>query len=116
VASTASASATYTVQSSADTVAPSAPSGLKASANQKQKQIQLSWTAASDNVGVTGYQVWRNGTAVGTSTSTGWADQAWSAGATYTYSVVAYDAAGNLSAASNSVTITLSSGSGKKKP
>lgn len=116
VASTASASATYTVQSSADTVAPSAPSALKASANQRQKQIQLSWTAASDNVGVTGYQVWRNGTAVGTSTSTGWVDQAWSAGATYTYSVVASDAAANVSAPSNSVTITLSSGSGKKKP
>ncbi len=112
--STSSATATYTVQPSLqDSVAPSAPSGLTAAVNQSKKQIALSWKAATDNVAVLGYRVWRNGLAVGTSATTGWIDRAWSGGATYVYSVVAYDAAGNVSGASNSVTVTLSGG-GKK--
>ena len=113
--SVASASGTYTVQSNVDTVAPLAPSGLKASVVQKQKQIQLSWTAASDNVAVAGYLVSRDGTIVATVTTASWADTAWKAGAMYTYTVFAYDAAKNVSAPSNTATVNLSSGSGKKR-
>jgi fibronectin type 3 domain-containing protein len=111
-AHTSSAAVTYTVQ---DTTAPSAPLSLIAKANQRQNQIQLSWTSASDNVGVAGYRVSRNGTTIAATSSTNWIDTAYVGGATYTYSVSASDAAGNISAASNSVTITLSGGGGAKK-
>jgi hypothetical protein len=108
----ASTIAAYTVQAPKDGIAPSAPSALTASVNQKRKQIALSWKAASDNVGVAGYRVWRNGTLAATTTTTGWTDQAWSAGATYTYSVSAYDAAGNMSAPGSTATVTLPGGGG----
>src|SRR5262249_52405554 len=98
-AHTGSAGVTYTV--TADIVPPSAPTGLSATVSSKLKQILLSWGASSDNVGVAGYRVSRNGVVVGTSTSTGWNDAAITAGAVYTYSVTAYDAAGNVSNASN---------------
>jgi hypothetical protein len=115
------ASGSYTVEG--DTVAPSAPSGLIVTTNQKLKQIDLSWNASSDNVGVTSYSVVRNGAAVGLAKTTKWADSTWSPNATYTYSVVAYDQAGNASPQSNSVTIKLNGdggggggGGGGKKP
>jgi gametolysin peptidase M11/alpha-galactosidase-like protein len=106
-----SAVLTYTVP---DTVSPTPPPALTATANNKSKQIQLSWGVASDNVGVVGYRVSRNGATVGSSTTTSWIDRTWSAGASYTYSVAAYDAVGNVSMPSNTVTITLSGG-GKRK-
>lgn len=105
------ASATYTVT---DVIPPSAPAALKAVANSKAKSIALTWTASTDNVGVVGYRVSRNGTLVGTTSGTSWTDTAYSAGATYTYSVTAYDAAGNQSGASNGVSVTISGGTRKK--
>jgi hypothetical protein len=110
----ASATATYTVQPPADTTSPSAPSSLMASFNQKVKQIQLSWKPSSDNVGVAGYRVSRDGVLVGTSVTTSWNDSAYAPGVTYGYSVTAYDAAGNVSAASNAVQVAVSGG-GKRK-
>jgi hypothetical protein len=107
---TSSASATFAVTPAADTTAPTAPSSLAATPNQKLKQIRLSWSAASDNVGVAGYRVWRDGAIVASPTGTGWSDSAVTAGQTYTYAVEAYDAAGNRSALSNSVTGALSGG------
>ncbi len=101
--------ATYTVR---DTVPPSAPSGLTATVNSKTKQIQLSWSAATDDVGVRDYHVLRNTVEVGTSTTVSWFDSAYLAGATYSYAVVAVDAAGNASLPSSSVTVTLP---GRKK-
>ena len=106
--------ATYTIQPPQDTSAPSAPSSLAATVNQKKKQIALSWKAATDNVAVAGYRVSRNGVVVATSAATAWIDPAWSAGATYAYIVAAFDAAGNVSASSNTATVTL--GGGGKKP
>ena len=72
----------------------------------------LSWTASSDNVGVTGYQIYRNGTPVGTSASTTYTDQGLTAATAYGYAVRATDAAGNLSASSNAVTATTQSSTG----
>jgi uncharacterized repeat protein (TIGR01451 family) len=101
-----SATATYTVQAPQDTTAPSTPTRLNASANQKLKQIELSWTAVTDNVGVAGYRVSRDGVIIGTSPSTGFIDPTWTSGATYSYSVVAFDAAGNVSQpATTSITV-----------
>jgi len=96
-------------------VSPSTPANLTATVNKSKKQILLSWDASTDSVGVAGYRVWRNAAEVGTSTTTSWIDQTWKAGATYTYSVEAYDAAGNLSARSNNVTVNLSSGGGERR-
>ena len=57
--------------------------------------ILLRWTASTDNVGVAGYNVYRNGTKIGTSATTSYVDPTAVAGTTYSYTVTAYDAAGN---------------------
>ncbi|HEY1488194.1 MAG TPA: sialidase, partial [Micromonosporaceae bacterium] len=63
-----------------------------------------------DNVGVTGYQIFRNGTKVGTSTGTSYTDSGLAASTQYSYTVKANDAAGNVSAASNTATATTQAG------
>jgi chitodextrinase len=82
----------------ADTQVPSAPTNLVASGTGTMT-MGLSWTAATDNVGVAGYRVSRNGSQVATTTGTSWNDSGLTPATTYGYSVVAYDAAGNVSAA-----------------
>ena len=86
---------------------PSAPSGLTATATSSSS-VSLSWTASTDSIGVTGYDIFRNGTKVGTSTTTSYTDSGLAGNTTYTYSVTAHDAAGEVSAPSNSVTATTS--------
>ena len=95
----------------ADTQAPTVPSGLTLAL--KGKNIKLTWKAATDNVGVTGYSVWRNSAQIGQVTGTSYADSAITSGATYTYWVKAFDAAGNTSASSNQVTLTLNNAGGR---
>ena len=83
----------------ADTQAPSTPAGLTVS-GQTQTALTLSWNASTDNVGVTGYGLYRGGTAVGTtgaSTRT-YTFTGLTCGTTYTLTVDAADAAGNRSA------------------
>jgi chitodextrinase len=87
-----------------DTTPPSVPAGLGATAGDTQ--VALSWSASTDNVGVTGYRVYRNGTLVGSPTGTTYTDTGLTDGTTYTYTVAAIDAAGNLSAQSASVSAT----------
>ena len=89
----------------ADTSSPSVPTGVAATA-VSGTQVNLSWSASTDNVGVTGYKVFRNGTQVGTATNTSYQDTGLSGGSTYGYTVAAYDAAGNTSAPSSSVSVT----------
>ncbi|MGO9932943.1 MAG: fibronectin type III domain-containing protein [Steroidobacteraceae bacterium] len=91
--------------STPDTTPPSVPTGLSATA-VSSTQINLSWTASTDNVGVTGYDVFRNGTQVGTTTTTSYQDTGLTASTTYSYTVAAYDAAGNVSAQSTAATAT----------
>src|SRR5207244_10885315 len=69
-------------------------------------QINLSWTASSDNVGVSGYRVYRNGTQIATTGATSFANTGLSPSTTYSYTVAAYDAAGNLSAQSSPASAT----------
>ena len=89
-----------------DTEAPSAPSGL-AYTQPAAGQIRLTWNASTDNVGVTGYEVYANGalrtTVAGTVLS--YLDNQ-PEGATVAYYVRAKDAAGNASGNSNTVTRT----------
>src|SRR5213078_3454591 len=88
-----------------DTTPPTVPTGLTASA-ASSSQINLSWTASSDNVGVSGYRVYRNGTQIATTGATSFANTGLSPSTTYSYTVAAYDAAGNLSAQSSSASAT----------
>jgi fibronectin type 3 domain-containing protein len=97
---------------SSDTQSPTAPSNLAATA-VSSSQINLNWTASSDNVGVTGYLVERcTGAActsfaqIGTSTGITYNDTTVSAGTNYSYRVRATDAAGNLSGYSNVASTT----------
>ncbi|TJY38259.1 fibronectin type III domain-containing protein [Cohnella pontilimi] len=94
-----------------DTQAPSAPANLAATA-VSASQINLTWTASTDNVGVTGYDVYRNGSLAGSATSTSYSDTGLAASTTYSYTVKARDAAGNVSAASNTASATTQSGGG----
>lgn len=88
-----------------DTQAPTAPSNLTSTA-KTTTSISLSWTASTDNVGVTGYTVYQGTTAVGNVTGTTFNHTGLTANTAYTYTVKAKDAAGNLSAASNSLSVT----------
>jgi len=90
-----------------DTTAPSAPSSLTASTTSSTS-ISLNWNASTDDVGVTGYTIYRGGTKIATATNNSYSDTGLSSSATYTYTVSAYDAAGNNSAASNIVSATTS--------
>ncbi|NPC68979.1 alpha-amylase [Corallococcus exiguus] len=87
-----------------DTTAPSVPTGL--ASTRTDRSVTLTWTASTDNVGVTGYQVFRNGTQVGSPSTTGYTDSGLTAGTAYSYTVRARDAAGNTSAASSALSVT----------
>ncbi|MEK3882074.1 alpha-amylase family glycosyl hydrolase [Paenibacillus sp. PL2-23] len=93
----------------ADSTAPTVPVNVNAQA-VNASAVQVSWTAATDNVGVTGYEVFRNGTLVGTTASTSYTDSELAGSTTYTYTVKAYDAAGNRSAASAAASVTTPAG------
>src|SRR5262249_31910065 len=88
-----------------DTSAPSTPTKLTGTA-VSSSQINLSWTAATDNMGVTGYAIYRNGVQVGTTTTNSYSDTSLAASTQYAYTVEAYDAAGNVSAQSASASAT----------
>src|SRR5437879_2721506 len=88
-----------------DTTPPTVPTGLTATA-VSSSQVNLSWTASSDNVGVSGYRVYRGGTQIATRSTTSFTNTGLSASTTYTYPLTAYDAAGNLSAQSSSASAT----------
>lgn len=89
-----------------DTIAPTAPSNLTSTAHT-DATATLEWTAATDNVAVTGYKLYRNGAEAATVTSgTAYTDTGLTGSTTYAYHVAAYDAAGNASAASNEITVT----------
>src|SRR6202035_5171875 len=103
----------------ADTTPPTAPSGLGATA-ASATQINLTWTASTDNVGVTGYLIERcQGAGCATfaqiaapGTGTTYSDMGLTASTSYSYRVRATDAAGNLSVYSNTASATTPSGGG----
>jgi chitodextrinase len=93
-----SAPAKAATPAATDTEPPSQPTGLKATANGTN-EVDLSWAASTDNVGVSEYVIYRDGTEVTTvaGTYTSYADTGLAYGSFYTYTVQAIDAAGNRS-------------------
>lgn len=86
----------------ADTTAPSTPG--TPSAVGSAYQIALTWTASTDNVEVVGYQIFRDGTPYGSALLNSFTDLAITPGATYVYTVSAYDDSNNISATSTVTT------------
>ena len=87
----------------ADTQAPTSP--VLTVTVTSRRQTNVNWTASTDNVLVTGYRVYQNGLLVATTTKRSYSPRRVSG--TFTYYVVAFDAAGNVSLPSNSVTVTV---------
>ncbi|ACZ30181.1 glycoside hydrolase family 6 [Xylanimonas cellulosilytica DSM 15894] len=98
-----------------DTVAPSAPTGLSAG-TATATSVPVSWTASTDNVGVTGYSVRVDGTAVGTASGTTYTITGLSPDTSYSVTVTARDAAGNVSAASAPLTVSTAADDGGTEP
>ncbi|WP_421733943.1 glycosyl hydrolase [Cellulomonas sp.] len=101
-----------------DTTAPSVPAGLSASGTTASS-TNLSWSASTDNTGgsgVSGYEVLRNGTVVGTATGTTFTATGLAASTAYQFTVRALDGAGNRSASSNTVSVTTSGGGDTTAP
>jgi beta-glucanase (GH16 family) len=89
-----------------DTTAPSIPQNLIGSASSTS-QINLVWSASNDFVGVSGYNVYRNGLKLSyLITEPRFSDTGLSANTSYTYQVTAYDAAGNVSEKSSMISVT----------
>lgn len=95
----------FTTSTTADTEAPTAPTSL-VSSGVTATTATLAWTASTDNVAVTGYNVYQNGTLIGTTTSASYSVTGLTAATTYSFYVTAKDAAGNVSAASSSISVT----------
>jgi len=106
-ASNTAAATTSAITPTGDTQAPSAPASLRVG-SVTTSAITLAWNAATDNIGVTGYRIARNGVDVATITGTSYTDGGLAASTTYSYAVRAIDAAGNVSVASNAATATTS--------
>ena len=94
-----------------DTQAPSVPTGL-ASSGITQTGFTLTWAASTDNTGVTGYEVFRNGTSIGTPASTSFNITGLTCNTAYSMKVRARDAAGNWSAQSTALNVTTSACTG----
>ncbi|MGH7274102.1 MAG: fibronectin type III domain-containing protein, partial [Nitrospiria bacterium] len=121
---TANQTLTLTINNPADTTPPSAPSNLTATAIGSSR-IDISWTASTDNVGVTGYRVERcqgincNNfiqVAALTNSSISYSDTTVSAATSYSYRILAVDAASNQSAYSNTASATTPSAADTTPP
>lgn len=97
--------ATFKTAVAPDTQAPSVPAGLGATTTSSS-QINLIWNPSTDNVGVAGYKVFRNGSQIATTTAVSFSNTGLAANTTYMYAVAAFDAAGNASGLSNTVQAT----------
>ncbi len=93
---------------SSDLIPPSVPLNLRAT-NGHATSVTIAWDAATDNVGVTGYTIVRNGVQIASTAATTWTDNTVTEGKLYAYQVRAVDAAGNRSAASAVLTLAWNS-------
>ena len=96
---------TFTTTAAADVQAPTVPTGLTA-VSASATAVTLTWVPSNDNVAVAGYRIFRNGSAVASTTLAAFTDAALTASTVYTYTTSAFDAAGNESARSATATVT----------
>lgn len=109
---TAVTNGSYTVTAASDTTPPTVPAGLTATATSAST-VNLSWTASTDPTvggqttsGLAGYKIYRGGSQIATSATNSYSDSGLTAATQYTYTVAAYDNAGNTSAQSGSASAT----------
>ena len=110
--------ATAACPPSADTQAPSVPQGM-AFTTITQTTVGLTWLPSTDNVGVAGYRLLRNGASVATVSTPGYTYVGLSCGTAYTFTLQAYDAAGNSSngaEATGSTTTAACGGGSPRRP
>ncbi len=98
---TSTAETTITVQSTP----PSVPTGLSANA-VSVSEIDLSWTASTSTIPIAGYDVYQDSTKIATTSATSYQSTGLSPNTTYSYTVDAFDAAGNVSGESSSTSAT----------
>lgn len=103
--SSLSTAATVKTPDVPDVEMPSVPTNVIATA-LSATQINLTWSASADNIGVVSYDVYRGTTKVATVTSTSFGDSGLKAGTEYSYAIRARDAAGNMSVTSTAVRVT----------
>ena len=106
--SNASTALSVTTNSAPDTTPPSAPTNLT-SPSKTTTSVSLSWSASTDNTGVTGYKIYKDGIEVGTAVGTTYTVSGLTASTAYSFTVKAYDAAGNYSNASTALSVTTNS-------
>lgn len=100
---------TASATTASDAIAPSIPQDV-ALISKTFTNVAFSWTASTDNVGVTGYEILINNSPVGTSTVTSYMATDLEPGTLYNFTVKAYDATGNKSVASDVLVVTTNSG------
>ena len=100
-----SSAASTTTPAKPDTISPTVPTGLSATPTS-HSQVDLSWGASSDNVGVSGYEIYRNGAEVASVNATTYSGTGLVAETEYSYQVRAVDSSGNVSALSSAVSAT----------
>ncbi|WBV60907.1 M12 family metallo-peptidase [Chryseobacterium camelliae] len=93
---------------SSDTVAPTAP--VLAASGTTSTSTNLSWSGATDNVAVTGYDVYQGASLIGSTASASYTVTSLTPSTTYNFTVKAKDAAGNVSVSSNTVNVTTLAG------
>ncbi len=96
IASVTVATAACSGAGGADTVAPTTPGALMVTSTTRTS-VAVRWSASTDNIGVTGYRVWRGGTFLGTTTSTSISFTGLTCGTSYQIGIEAIDAVGNVS-------------------
>ena len=96
---------TFTTASPLDTTPPSAPGSFAADAVSSD-EVDLSWSASTDNVGVANYELYRDSSLIASPTGTTYSDLGLSASTTYSYAIVAVDTSGNVSASSTASATT----------
>lgn len=87
------------------------PSGLKI-AGKSSTTVSLSWTASTDNVGVAGYEIFRNGDKIGNASTTSFKDTGLIEETSYKYTIKAFDDSDNFSAISNEIIVETSKETG----
>ena len=100
----------YIASTTPDTQAPTIPTGIAISV-ASSSQINLSWSASTDNVAVSGYYIYRGGVKLANVTNNSYQDTGLSANTNYSYTISSYDSAGNISSQSATVSATTSNSS-----